>query len=329
MSEERTIPRLDAFQRRHPVVSYPLAVIYKYFDDQGAYLAALLTYYAFISLFPLLLILSTVLGIVLDNNDDLRRQILDTALTQFPIVGDQLGNPRSLSGGTTGLVIGIMGSLYGGIGVAQAVQYAMNTAWSVPRNSRPNPFLARGRSLMLLLIGGLGVIATTAITIAASTVWSSDWLERLVITGAATAVSAGVFVIVFRYATARSLTVRTVLPGAVFAAIGWHVLQAFGVTYVDAVVRNASTTNGVFALVLGLVAFLYLASIVVLLGIEINVVRSERLYPRSLLTPFTDGVVLTDGDRRAYANQARAQRLKGFQEITVEFDPAGAKSDGD
>ena len=57
--------RLDRFQQRHPGAGFPLAVIYKYVDDSGAYLAALIAYYGFVSLFPLLLLLSTVLGFVL------------------------------------------------------------------------------------------------------------------------------------------------------------------------------------------------------------------------------------------------------------------------
>jgi uncharacterized BrkB/YihY/UPF0761 family membrane protein len=98
-------------------------------------------------------------------------------------------------------------------------------------------------------------------------------------------------------------------------------LQTFGVTYVTHVVKNAGATNSVFALVLGLLAFLYLASVIVLLCVEANVVRVERLYPRALLTPFTDDVELTRGDRDAYTGQAEAQRAKGFQHIAVTFHP--------
>jgi len=324
-----SIPRFDAFQRRHRLLGYPIAVFYKYFDDTGAYLAALLAYYGFISLFPLLLLLSTVLGLVLASDEALRQQILDTAFAQFPVVGDQLGDPRQLSGGGAGLAIGIVGSLYGGIGVAQALQHAMNTAWSVPRNSRPNPFKARARSLALLAIGGVGIAATTGVSIGASTGWTSGVVDRLLLAGGATAVAAVVITVVFRFGTARKLGTREVMPGAIAAAIGWHLLQTFGIVYVDHVVRNASTSNSVFALVLGLVAFLYIGAVILLLGVEINVVRIDRLHPRSLLTPFTDKVVLTPGDERSYTGQAAAQRSKGFQRIHVRFDRMrGVDDDG-
>ena len=108
--------RLDRFQRRHHWAAFPLAVAYKYFDDLGGYLAALITYYAFVSLFPLLLLLSTLLGFFLAHDPQLQRQVLDSALSQFPVVGEQLSDPRHIGGGTLGLVIGIVGCLYGGLG---------------------------------------------------------------------------------------------------------------------------------------------------------------------------------------------------------------------
>jgi len=100
------------------------------------------------------------------------------------------------------------------------------------------------------------------------------------------------------------------------------------VVYIGHVVKGASATNGVFALVLGLIAFLYLTGVAVVLCVEINVVRVEKLHPRSLLTPFTDNVVLTGGDKRAYTGQATAQRNKGFEDVDVTFDPPAPTDDG-
>jgi membrane protein len=315
------IARLDAFQRRHPAVGFPLAVFYKFFDDQGGYLAALIAYYAFVSLFPLLLLSTTVLGIVLQGDQELQQRILDSALSQFPVIGDDLGTPDSIGGGTTGLVIGGIGSLYGGLGVANAIQNAMNVAWAVPRNSRPNPFKMRGLSVVLLLIVGLSVLATTALTALAAAV---DVVPALVI-AASVVLNAGVFVVAFRFATARALGWRDVAPGAVVAAIAWQALQSFGTAYVQDVVQGSSATNGAFALVLGLLAFLYLAAFVVVLCVELNVVRVERLHPRALLTPFTDDVDLTRGDRAAYTGLAAKERTKGFETVDVSFDDDDAR----
>lgn len=313
--------RLDGFQRRHPAAGFPLAVLYKYFDDNGSYLAALITYYAFVSLFPLLLLFSTVLGYVLAGDTELQHRVLHSALSQFPIVGGQLSDPKRIGGGTVGVIVGVLGSLYGALGVAQAAQYAMNTVWAVPRNSRPNPIQARGRSLLLLATAGLAVVGTTLLSaLGASDAGSFGVPLKVLVLAASVALNAAVFIFAFRVAAARELSVAEVAPGAIAAAVTWQLLQTFGVIYVGHVVKNASATNGVFALVLGLLAFLYLTATAVVLCAEVNVVRVERLHPRSLLTPFTDNVELTHADRHAYTGQAKAQRSKGFENVDVSFD---------
>jgi uncharacterized BrkB/YihY/UPF0761 family membrane protein len=204
----------------------------------------------------------------------------------------------------------------------------MNTAWSVPRNVRPNPFLARGRSLLLLATAGLAVIGTTALSaVSAGGSGSLGVVVRTLVLVASVLINAVVFVFAFRLATSRRLTVREVLPGALTAAVLWQLLQTFGVTYVRHVIGSASAVNGVFALVLGLLAFLYLASVVIVVCVEINVVRVDRLYPRALLTPFTDAVDLTPGDRRTYTGQATAERQKGFETVHVTFDERDRDAD--
>ena len=320
---------LDGFQRRHPWAGFPLAVVYKYGDDSGGYMAALIAYYGFVSLFPLLLLLSTILGFVLSGHAAVQQQVLGSALHEFPVVGGQLGDPKHLGGGTFGLVVGIVGSLYGGLGVAQALQYTMNSLWRVPRNQRPNPFKGRGRSVLLLATAGLAVLTTTVLsTLGASNAGSFGPVLKAVVLLASVVINMSVFVLAFRIATARDLSIADVAPGAIAAAIGWQLLQSFGVIYVNHTVKHASATNGVFALVLGLVAFLYLTSVMIVFCVEVNVVRVDVLYPRALLTPFTDNVSLTHGDRRAYTKQAVAQRAKGFETVDVGFDqPAAAGPD--
>jgi membrane protein len=314
------IDRVDRFQRRHSVLGFPLGVLYKFFDDTGAYLAALIAYYAFISLFPALLLLTTVLGIVLSGNPDLQKQILDSTFSQFPVVGDQLKAPGALNGGPAAVVVGVLGSVYGGLGVAQAVQHAMNTMWSVPRNSRPNPILARGKSILLLLVGGLSVLVATALTtLANSDILALSGRNKDLAVVLSIVLNGLLFALVFKLATGRPLKWRQLAPGAILASLFWHVMQTFGVIYVERVVNNASNTTGVFAIVLGLVAFLHLTALAIVFSAEVNVVLALRIWPRALLTPFTDDVDLTSGDKRAYEDLAQAQRLKGQQTIEVEF----------
>src|SRR6185312_9559316 len=101
---------LDRFQRRHRWAGLPLAVVYKYFDDQGNYLAALITFYGFVSVFPLLLLLSSVLGFVLQGHPGLEQHVLDSTLSQFPVIGDQLSDPAGLTGSMPAVLIGAVTS---------------------------------------------------------------------------------------------------------------------------------------------------------------------------------------------------------------------------
>jgi membrane protein len=323
--------RLDRFQQRHPGAGFPLAVFYKYFDDQGNYLAAIITYYALVSLFPLLLLLTTILGFVLKGDPELQKRILNSTLSQFPVIGEQLGTPKGLQGNTVGIIVGIVGSIYGGLGVAQAAQHAMNTAWAVPRNERPNPFRARGRSLLLLGTAGLGILATTVLSALGSSAESFGarlGLDfKLLLTAASVVVNAAIFLLAFRVATARPVSYRDIAPGALLSAVAWQVLQSLGTAYIGHVVKNASALNAVFALILGLIAWIYLSSVLVVLCAEVNVVRAFHLFPRSLLTPFTDAVELTTADEDAYTMKSKAQRLKGFQHVEVSFEPKDPPGD--
>ncbi len=129
----RVVDAVDAYQRTHRWLGFPLAVIYKFADDQGPYLAALITYYGFLSLFPLLLLLMTILAFVLDGDPHLQAKLIDSALVQFPVIGSQLSdNVHSLKGSGIGLAVGILGTLYGCLGAAGATQDAFNRAWAVP-----------------------------------------------------------------------------------------------------------------------------------------------------------------------------------------------------
>ncbi|MBC6460679.1 YihY/virulence factor BrkB family protein [Actinomadura sp. HBU206391] len=312
---------MDAFQRRHRWAGLPLAVVYKFVDDQGSYLTVLITYYGFVSLFPLLLLLVTVLGFALQDSPGLQQQVLDSALAQFPVIGDQIGtNIHSFHGSILGLVTGVLGSLYGGLGVVQAAQNALNKVWGVPRNSRPNPITARLRSLLLLAAGGAIVLATTALSALTATTdaYGSGVRVGAVIIGIA--LNIVLFATAFRVLTARSLTTAQVGAGAIAAAVSWQILQWAGTFLLGYMLKGATATYGLFGIVLGLLAWIYLGALIFVICAEVNVVRVQRLWPRSLLTPFTDNVDLTPGDRRAYTSYAETERHKGFENVDVAFD---------
>ena len=315
------VGRVDAYQRRHGWVGLPLAVVYKFVDDQGTYLTAMITYYGFVSLFPLLLLLVTGLGFALQGDPGLQQRVLDSALAQFPVIGDQIGaNVHSLQGNVLALVTGVAGSLYGGLGVVQAAQNALNKMWGVPRGSRPNPVAARVRSLMLLAVAGGVLLATTLLSAITAYAAVLGVAVRVVAIVSAVAVNAVLFVVVFRMLTARPLTIAQVRTGAIVAALVWQVLQWAGTFLLGHMLKGATATYGMFGIVLGLLAWIYLGAVTFVAGAEVNVVRARRLWPRALLTPFTDKVELTAADRRAYASYAETERHKGFQNVDVDFD---------
>ncbi len=315
--------RFDGYQRRHRWIGFPIGVTYKFADDQGNYLAALITYYAFLSLFPMLLLSSSVLGFILQGNTDLQNQILDSTLARFPVIGDELRAPEGLQGSGSAVVIGAIVSLYGALGVAHATQNALNIAWGVPLDRRPNPVMVRVRGLVLLAFSGLAILVTTIISgLGTGLATMGEGLGtgvRLLITLGTIVLNAAVFTVLFWLATAQRHRLRDSAPGALFVALAWQLLQLGGTAYVSQIVKDARPTYGFFAIVLGMIAWIYLGAFAVVLGVELNVVRAERLYPRALLTPFTDNVELTPADRRAYTRSAKAQRSKGFQNVDVTF----------
>ncbi len=315
---------VDRTQRRFTVLGFPLATIYKFFDDQGNYLAAAITYYAFIAIFPLLLLASSIFGFILQGRRELQDQVLNSALSQFPIIGEQLGRPEGLQGSTSAIVVGALAATYGALGLGQAIQNLMATAWAIPRNSRPNPFLLRLKSLLLLLFAGLAVIGISIFSALGSNTEvfgdRTNQTIRLLIQLATVIVVGLVLTLLFRFAAARSHHASKAAPGAFTVAVMWQGLQVIGTYYATHVLSGPSTLNKTFGLVLGLIGLIYIAAVMAVLGVEVNVVLARRLWPRALLTPFTDSVDLTGADRRAYAMYAQMQRHKGFETVVVRFD---------
>ncbi len=327
------VSAVDGFQRRHPVLGFPIAVVYKYFDDQGPYLASAMTYYAFVSIFPLMLLGTSILGLFLRGEPHWQEQILDSALSQFPIIGDELGRPQGLQGSVSGVVIGAVAALYGAMGLGQALQNTQHVAWSVPRNSRPNPFYARVKTLLLLLTAGMLLLAVTVVSTVATT---TDVFTEVIGAGIKQLLPVLTVLVVgtgltylFRFAATGQHSFWRAAPGGFTLAVLWQLLQIGGAAYVDRTLVNTSSMTKTFGLVLGLIGFLWIGSVMAVLATEVNVVLARHLWPRALLTPFTDNVRLTEADKRAYASYARMQRHKGFEKVVVRWDPGPAEKPRD
>jgi YihY family inner membrane protein len=317
---KQLLKRVDQLQQRHTSLAFPIAVNKKFGDDEGGNLAALIAYYGFFSLLPLLAVLVTILGYVLDGDPHLRQKILTSTFAQFPIIGDQLrSNVHSVRGSGLTLALGIAGTLYGGLGVANAAQTAFNRVWEVPRAERPGFIPRVTRSLLLLVVVGGGILAATTVNGRATASNGFGVFEiGAILLGIA--LNVGLFLVAFRLLTVHEVAPRDLVPGAVFAAVTFQILQMVGGLYVSHTLKNASSTYGFFGIVLGLLAWVYLQARVLLLAAEINVVRLRRLYPRALFPP-----PQTDADRRALEQYAQTEERRKSEDISVTFDrQAGA-----
>jgi membrane protein len=320
---DRPLGAVDHFQRRHPALAFAVGVWVKFRDDKAGNLAALIAYYAFLSIFPLLLLLITGLGIALRDNPTLQQKVLNSALTEFPVIGDQLrANVHSINRTGVGLIVGIIGTVLGARGVTGAFQNAMNTVWEVPRDERPGFPFSLLRSLGMLGTLGVGVLATTVLS--GFGTWGGRILGGFGGSVAAIAVSlavnVGLFWLGLRLATASSVNARDLRNGAIMAAIVWQTLQTLGVFFVTHSLRHASSLYGTFGLVLGLLAWLYLQAQLTLYAVEADVVRARRLWPRSLFPP-----PLTKQDHHAYA----AYRDADVRKPPVDDDQNAPKADDD
>ena len=313
MSLNDHLQALDRRQQHTRGVRFVAALLKKYGDDQGGQLAALLAYYAFVSLFPLLLVLVTILGFVLQGNPSERQKVLEGTLGQFPIISDYL-KLHPLNGSATALAIGIVGSLLAGMGFTGAAQTAFNRIWHVPFKHRPDWLFSRLRGLgMLALLGTMTIVST----VAAGYVGTESHGATAVVAGVVVAlvVNLALFIIAFKLLTAVDLQLREVLPGAIVAAVLWQLLQHLGGYYVDHTLKRTGPLYGIFAVVLGLIAWLYLGAQLTIISAEINVVKQRRLWPRSF---FSDP--LLDADRRALTSSAETEERVPDENVEVSFD---------
>ena len=272
--------RIAGLEARYSSVAIVMDVQRKYRAERAGYLAATIAYYAFLSIFPLMLVFVTLLGYALEGDAERQRRLLDSALADFPVLGAQLrSNVHPLQGNGLALAIGIGIALWAGTGVCLALEYASDRIWGIPSKRRSNYVIARLRALVWIAV--LGVVTLVGAVIgglSASTV-SYGALARIAALGVSLALSVTVFTTAFRVLTSASPTVREVLPGALIAAFAWEVLLTIGGYYVAHQLRNASDTYGTFAFVIVLLGWLYLAAMIVVLATELNVVLARRRMP--------------------------------------------------
>jgi inner membrane protein YhjD len=309
----KPLRKFDRYQQKHHWLALPLAVVRKFGNDNGGNLAALVAYYAFFSLFPLLLVFVTVLGYVLQGNAGEIQSVESSVRTNFPVVSTYL-KFTSLHGSVLALVIGALTSLWSGLGVTAAAQNALDTVWAVPRKNRPNFIQSKLRGAgMLVTIGVLFVIATGASGLVSGGL-GSGWVTTVLGLVVSFAANVLVFLVSFRLMTASAIKTSSLLIGVVVAAVVWTVLQSIGGLYVGHVIKHMSPAYASFGFVIALLGWLYLGAQLTLYAAELNVVIDRGLWPRSLFGPPEQ-----DADRETLEALAKVEERHESEEIEVSF----------
>jgi YihY family inner membrane protein len=311
---DRFLRRVDRQHQQRAWIAFPYAVMKKFGDDQAGNLAALIAYYGFLSLFPLMLVLITLLAMLLRNNPGLQGSIRTSALANFPVIGDEISkNVHSLRGSGLALGIGLALALWAGLGVMKVSQNAMNAVWNVPYRHRPNFLRSLLRAMLLLLV--LGVITFASAAAGNIGAGSNSWLLGIVGIAASVVLNLVLFLLAFRILTTEDVTWGDVFPGALIAALAWTTLQAVGGYIVSHQLQSASDTYGTFAMVIGLLAWIYLGAQITLFAAEVNVVRKRRLWPRAIVQP-----PLTNADERALKSYAEQEERRPEEDVIVRIE---------
>jgi uncharacterized BrkB/YihY/UPF0761 family membrane protein len=319
----KAIGAMDAFQRRHRWSGVPYAVMKKFGDDNANLVVVALAWYGFTAIFPLLLVVVTIFGII--GEASIGNGVLHT-LQEFPVVGIDFkpASPTALHGSALGLVVGLVGLIYGAQGVTQTAQLAMATVWNIPQIQRTG-FLPRlGRSVAGLITIGfaffVNAFATTYVTGG-----TSNYAIRIPVLAGLLVLNCALYFATFTLLTAKVVGPRGHLPGAILGGVAFTALITIGTGLVTHQLKNANQTYGAFGAVIGIVAFLLLLSKLSLYAAELNPVLSRNLYPRAL--PLVDEP--TEADREVLTDIVKAEQRRKDQVITVGYgDPASGAGAG-
>jgi YihY family inner membrane protein len=319
MKVHRLLARANDFQQRHVTLALPIAIAKKYDDDNGGLLVTNLAYSGFLALFPLLLVLVTVLGLVLSGDPSVRQSLLRSTFADFPVVGSMLSkNIHAIRRDSViGLVVGVLGLLWGSTGIAQAGQYAMAEVWNIPGTDRPGFAARTARSFAFLGVLALGLVLS-AFLASFGTFGRHEFFFGIAAEAVACLVNIAQYYLAFRFLTLGSVRHRQLLPGAITGGIAWTVLLAIGGYLVGHDLKGDSETYGFFGIVLGLLAWIYLGSEISVYAAEINSVLARRMWPRSLVHP-----PLTPADRLSLSLRSAATREQPGQHVEVTFDRDG------
>lgn len=307
--------RVDAAQKRHRRASIAVATYKKYSDDKAANLATTIAFWGFFAIFPLLLVLVTLLGWILSGSDK------DTVLTHvaqlFPLLDPKTVN--GLKGTWWAVALGGVTALWSGMGVVRTVQFAFDSVWEIPYHERLGMLKQVLRSLWILATIGLGLVLSTLVSgfvVSASNGVHLGALGRIGGYVLSAALDIGLFIAAFQILTTRKVTTREVLPGALLAGVMFFILQNVSTFIISSHLKNAQATYGHFATVITILWWFYLQAQITLYAAELNTVLVERLYPRSLVK-----APQTEADHRALQAYASERTYQPQEQVETRFEP--------
>jgi membrane protein len=305
---------VDRTQRPRAWLAIPVAVVKRFGESGAGTLAAAIAYYGFFSLFPLLLALTSIGGIVLRDRPDLQERLLNSALAQFPVVGTQIrADVGTLDGSALTIAVGLALALWAGLGAVRATQTAVDTVWDVPRKDRRGAVASIGMSLVMLVVLGAFVVAGAAL--AAVPAAAAGLAGGVLAILGSLVLNVMLFALAYRVLLSADVTWRAVVPGACLSGAGWTLLLALGGWFVSSRIASSSDVYGTFAVVIGLLAWIYLGAQLTLFGAELNVVIDDHLWPRSLHGD------RTPEEERALRRSAMQEERSKEETVNVTFEP--------
>ncbi len=312
---QKVVQRIDTYQRRHKIVGFPFAVIKKYGDDQAGHQAALLTYYGFLSIFPLLLVLTTIVKVLIRNNAELRTKIIENVTNYFPVVGNEL-QKNVHTFGSTGwiLVIGTLLTLFGARGVADTLRNGINHVWQIPyaqRSGFPHGIL---KSFAIIFVGSIGLLLAPVVSGYAINVGGRGWLMSAVALSITLAILYLMFLVLVRIALPTKVPLGHLRPAAIISTLGLATLQIAGGYVIKHQLSHLDSLYGTFAVVLGLLFWLYLQAQIFFYAIETASVRALGLWPRAI-----DQQHMTKQDKKALRFYAERNTFNQDSTVSITF----------
>ena len=312
------LEKLDHYQQRHRKTAIAFATVKKFSEDQSSSLASMIAFWAFFSIFPLLLALVTILGYVLPAST--RTSVLNNVAAYFPLL--DTSTLHGLTGSWWPVAFGLFTAVWSGTAVTRTTEQAFNAVWGIKPVDRPGFVDKMKHSLLALVTIGLGLVLSVVISSLAMGTSSGvdvSWWQRLLGYVISIALDVGIFVAAFRLLTSKKVGIRDVLPGAIVAGLAFWILQEVSSFIIANRLQTAQSVYGTFATVIVMLWWFYLQAQLTLLGAQLNVVLKERLYPRSVV-----GGPETEADHRALEAYADEGTHHESDEVNVyiEDEPA-------